>query len=243
MVRAFVLGAGMLAAVMLGGVACSMMPGEVGSGRVITETRSVGQFNEVHMASFGVLIIKQGEAEALVVEAEDNILPKIKTEVAQGRLVIGTHDDSVEAIRPTKPVTYRLTVKNLNGVELTGVGSVEATNIRTDRLKVALSGAGNAKIDGLSASELGTTISGVGSFSGSGTVSRQEVRISGAGGYEAKNLQAATATVTVSGTGGATVHVTDTLNVQISGVGGATYLGSPKVNQQVSGLGSVNKGS
>lgn len=241
MVRSFVIGAGLLAAVLVGGVACTMMPGELGSGRVITETRSVGQFNEVQMSSIGVLIIKQGEAEALVVEAEDNILPKIKTEVARGRLVIGTYDDSLEAIRPTKPVTFRLTVKNLNGVELTGVGSVEARNIRTDRLKVALSGAGSAKIDGLSATELGTTISGVGSFTGSGTVNRQEVRISGAGGYEAQNLQAATANVTVSGTGGATVHVTDTLNVQISGLGGVSYLGSPKVYQQVSGLGTVKR--
>ena len=90
----------------------------IGSGNVVSETRPVRDFNEVQLAGVGTLLIASGDAEALTIEAEDNLLPKIRTDVRGGRLIIGPEQDWLGAFRPTKPITYRVTVRKLNAVDL-----------------------------------------------------------------------------------------------------------------------------
>jgi hypothetical protein len=213
----------------------------IGSGTIVSETRPVRDFNEVQLAGTGTLLIAPGDAESLTIEAEDNLLPMIKTDVRGGRLIIGPEQDWLGGFRPTKPITYRVTVRKLNALDLSGAGAVEATNITTDRLSLGISGAGSAKLEGLTADDLSATLSGSGSLTGSGRVRRESVSISGAGAYQGEALQATTASVTVSGIGGATVRVSDKLNVLISGAGSVSYIGDPVVSQRISGLGSVGR--
>src|SRR5437588_11641926 len=63
-----------------------------GSGNVITTHRDVSGFSEVALLGTGTLTITQTGSEALTIEAEDNIMPKIKTEVTNNRLMIGFED-------------------------------------------------------------------------------------------------------------------------------------------------------
>ena len=235
-----VLGILLFIGLLLAGVACSAF-NDTGSGRVASESRPVGGFNEVQVNGVGTLVIKQGEAEALTIEAEDNVLPHIRSAVRGGRLTVGLDSGQARSVNPTKPIRYYLTARNLNVIEVNGATAVEAAGFSTERLKVMLSGAGSAKFERLTTDELGATIAGAGSFSGSGTVKHQNVQITGAGQYLAEGLQSANATVTVSGTGRAIVRVDETLKVGISGAGGVDYIGNPQVQSEVSGLGKVSR--
>jgi hypothetical protein len=59
-----------------------------GSGNVESESRDVSGFDEVDLRGVGNLSIRQTGSESLSVEAEDNVLPKITTEVVNGRLIL-----------------------------------------------------------------------------------------------------------------------------------------------------------
>lgn len=193
---------------------------EDGSGVLATEQRDVSGFDRVSFEGFGTLIITQGSEESLTIEAEDNILPRIETKVRGGTLEIGFDTDRwQDIVRPTKSITYALTVITLDGITLSGAGSIEASGIDADRFDVELSGAGSIELSGFAAT--------------------QEINVSGAGSYDSAELQSEHVGVNISGAGSATVWATESLDVNISGVGNVSYYGDPQVWESVSGLGNL----
>ncbi len=95
-----------------------------GSGNVTSEPRDVKGFDEVELEGIGNLSIRQTGSESLTVEAEEDVLPKIRTEVVNNRLIIGPESNT--SIRTTEPINYVLTVKDLHALKLSGSGDVEA---------------------------------------------------------------------------------------------------------------------
>ena len=190
-----------------------------GSGNVKTESRNVSGFQAVSLSGVGNLTIDENGTESLTVEAEDNLLPYIQTEVQGNRLVIGSKDNT--NLNPTKPINYRLTVKDLNSIDLSGAGKIDGTGINTPKLAVNVSGAGNMTL--------------------AGKADSQEINLSGAGNYRAENLVSKNVKVSTSGAGSAVVQVSDTLDATVSGAGAVRYIGDPQVKQNVSGAGSVSK--
>jgi hypothetical protein len=219
-----------------------MWGGAPGSGRVVTETRPVSNFDAVSFSSFGEVVIQQGEAEALVVEAEDNVLAEIRAEVRNGRLSIGYADENGwPHVRPTKPVRFTLTVKDLQDLDLSGAGDVTVQALTVDTLHVALSGAGSLACEALTVDSLNVRLSGAGSITASGTAKRLEARLSGVGSLKASDLQSGTADIAVSGVGSGSVWATESLEAHISGLGSVQYYGQPRVTEDVSGLGSLRR--
>jgi hypothetical protein len=103
-----------------GGTLTSCSGSIPGSGHVVTEERDVQAFNEVLLADAGRITIVKGDKESLTVKAEDNILPEILTSVKQNRLTIRFKkwDGDTLRIRPTKPVTFIVTVRELRDIKL-----------------------------------------------------------------------------------------------------------------------------
>jgi hypothetical protein len=186
---------------------------------VTSESRNVSGFEEVELQGVGNLSIQQTGSESLTVEAEEDVLPKIRTEVENNRLIIGPEPNT--SIQTTQPINYELTVKDLNALKVSGSGNVNAEDISTDELAVTTSGAGNVKI--------------------SGEADSQEINISGSGSYQAEDLESKEVKVDVGGSGSAVVNVSDELNAKVSGIGSVEYIGDPTVNQDVSGVGAVRK--
>ncbi|HEX3014576.1 MAG TPA: DUF2807 domain-containing protein, partial [Methanobacterium sp.] len=93
------------ALVILAVVAASGCIGQnaVGSGNVMNQSQNVSGFNQVSVDGSGTLIITQGDKESLTVEAEDNVLPNIKTNVNNNVLTISFGNHTVV---PTKPIKY-----------------------------------------------------------------------------------------------------------------------------------------
>jgi hypothetical protein len=186
---------------------------------VTSEARDVSGFNEVELKGVGNLSLEQTGSESLTVEAEEDVLPKIRTEVENKRLIISPERNT--SINTTKPINYKLTVKDLNTLKVSGSGNVEAKDINTDELAVTIGGAGDVEIRG--------------------SADSQEVEISGSGEYRAGDLESKEATIDVRGSGLATVNVSDELEADVSGSGSVEYIGDPMVQQEVSGAGEVRK--
>lgn len=210
---------------------------ERGSGNVIRETRDVSGFDQLSLAGIGDVVLTQGSEDSLEIEAEDNILQKITTEVRDGTLYIGY---TQRALLPTKDVKFYLTMREISGLKILGVSNVQSDEIKTDRLDISISGTGNIEIRTLTAEQLNVNLSGAGSFKAEGKVSEQKATLSGAGNYEVEDLESENATIILSGIGRAVVWANDSLDVSISGTGSVDYYGSPEVTRNISGLGNVS---
>jgi hypothetical protein len=213
-----------------------------GSGKVITETRSVSNFHGVTLSGFGELNVTQDGTEALTIQAEDNLMPLITTQVQDGLLVIGMEPGiNVTSVLPTQPVKYDLHVKNLDSIQLSGAGNIVVPSLQADSLNLLASGAGNISLNQFENKQLNATLSGAGNLSVAGQGDAQAVTVTGLGSYDGGNFKTNTAVVTISGAGSATVWATQSLTGNIGGAGSISYYGDPQVSQAVSGVGSIKK--
>lgn len=190
-----------------------------GSGNVATEEREVSDFTSVSLQGLGKLVIDQTGSESLSVTADDNFLPYIETEVRGRELIITVQNNTT--LTDITDLTFHLTVKAIDNLELTGAGDIEVLHLDNEAWNVNLSGAGNITI--------------------SGQVDTQTIVISGAGGYNAEALSSQNASVEHSGVGMAVVQVSESLDVNISGLGSVEYIGEPAVTQTITGLETVNQ--
>lgn len=216
------------------------------TGNLVAESREVSNFDRVALRDYGELVITQGEEESLTIEAHPDILPKIKTEVRDGKLTIkigGSWLDKLGDALATgltrQWIKYNLTVKKLTGLEISGAVRVNASDIETDRLALKLTGAGQVNIEALSAEVLEIDLPGACAIKVSGKVEEQRIALSGAGSYSAPKLESSRASVDLRGAGQATVWAVEDLDVTIRGLGSVEYYGTPTVKKSISGIGTV----
>jgi hypothetical protein len=209
----------------------------VGSGVLAQQARVVSGFSRLNMSAVGTVRVTVGATEGLVIEAEDNFLEHIVTEVQDGVLEISLAPNI--SLQTTRPIQFLLTVVTLTNATLSGVGSIEATGLDVDRLDLTMSGVGDIVMAGLAARELVVTLTGVGGLVCSGTVTVQRVTHSGVGDYRGQDLQSSEADVRTTSIGSATVRVRDKLTATVSGTGSIFYIGSPAVTSTITGTGSV----
>jgi len=219
------------------GTSCKWTIGVIkGSGDIISEERDVSGFNEIHFSGMGDLIIEQGDIEALTIEADDNIIDLIETEVSGEQLEIGLRRGI--NIVPTTRIKMYLTVKDLDRISLSGLGDIDCSSFKTDELRFSISGSGNVDFN-IEADSLETEVSGLGDIYLKGKAGSHEIDISGSGKYDAKELESNDCRIKVSGLGSATVNVSDNLDIDISGAGNVYYVGQPSITQHISGLGKI----
>jgi hypothetical protein len=191
--------------------------GVQGSGNVVTETRDVSGFDEIVVLGSGDVAVDVTGVESVVIEAEDNIMPLLTTEVRSGRLELG----SESSFSTNRGIKYTITVVSLDGVEISGSGDVTAAGIDTDSFEVKISGSGDVRAVGVA--------------------TQLEVGISGSGNYAGEDLVASVGDVQISGSGTAVVNVADELDAGVSGSGRIEYLGDPAVEAETSGSGEISR--
>jgi hypothetical protein len=192
----------------------------VGSGKAVTEERSISNVNAVSLLGSGRMEVAFGERETLSITADDNLLAYLTSEVSNGRLTLGTKPFTSYTTRT--PVVYKLTLKRMNALDIIG--------------------SGDATVNGLKAEKWVANIPGSGSISVDGAANDQHLTIAGSGSYKADNLNSKSADINILGSGSASVNVSDSLNVNIGGSGDVTYSGNPaKVTKQILGSGTVRE--
>jgi hypothetical protein len=209
-----------------------------GNGIVVEQSRPVGSFGRLDMHGIGVVTLRQGANEELVVRAEENLLPYLETEVQAGELVIWKKNAT---LLNTQPIEYDLTVVDLDRIALTGAGNVQGANHDLGSLELVMPGVGTVDLANLEATTLDAESSGVGELILSGAVQQQSITLKGMGGYDGRDLDSLEAQVTIQLGGSATVRVSDHLSVTIRGSGSVYYIGDPVVDSQITGSGKVEQ--
>jgi putative autotransporter adhesin-like protein len=207
-----------------------------GSGKLVTESRDVRDFDRVSLGGSGKVILIQGEEESLVIETDRNVMRYITGEVRDGTLVLGTKSGAM--VSPTR-LRFTVSVKDLAGLTVSGSGDLTAERVDTERLQIKVSGSGDLRIDALTAREVAVRISGSGDVDLAGEVTEQEVAISGSGKYRGGDLRSETVALTISGSGDATLWTIESLDARLSGSGSASYYGTPRTDISSSGSGNV----
>lgn len=187
-----------------------------GSGPLATESRAVQGFTGVSVSDAGHLIVRQTGVESLEITAEESLLPLIRSEVVNGTLVLGFAPGV--SVATAHEIQYRLTVRDLTGLEASGASRVEILDLSTP--------------------QLGTVLSGASSLRASGVATHHAVVLSGASRCEGPDLQSRVVTSTLSGASYALVRVSDSLTTVASGASTLEYYGDPILVTDVSG-GSV----
>lgn len=213
-----------------------------GSGNVVTETREVSGFDKISIEYPARVIISQTGKETLTIDAEDNVLPGLKTEVKGNELRIYYKAEDGEHVNPTKMPVITITATELVALHFSSAGDSTVEGLESEDLDIDLSGAGSLKLNDIAVNNLSVNLSGAGSATASGTADDLDLVISGFGSFNGKDLQTNTTDVNISGAGSATVRVEDSLDATISGAGSVNYYGSPEdVSKQISGVGGVNQ--
>ena len=208
----------------------------VGSGKVVSETRKLAQFDEIEFRIASDLHLTIGKPTPLEIKADDNILPLIKTVVTAGRLVISAERNFKTEHTPN----LHITVADLKSAELCGSGDVHIRGIDNKRLALAIKGSGDLHFDGQTG-QLAISIAGSGDAQLTGKADNLTVSIRGSGDVQAFGFGARQAAVAIKGSGDAKVSVSDTLSVHIAGSGDVHYKGNPQVVQQIQGSGDVKR--
>lgn len=213
-----------------------------GSGVFESEQRSPGSFDAIDLRYPADVSIVVGASPSVEIEADDNLLPQLRTRVQGGALLIDSGERNwSRRVNPSRTVQITITVTDLRKISLGSAGNIEATGVSTDRLVIILGGAGNITLIELQAESLDATVSGLGNIEIQGVVDSADIDINGSGNFEGPELYAQDARVQINGLGSATLHVEDHLDAQINGAGSVHYYGSPTVSQDVNGLGSVTR--
>ena len=99
-----------------------------GSGSVISQERTIGHVTGVNLMTIGNVHIALGDREGLRIEAEDNLLPYLETNVFGSQLEIGNGEGVW--LRPTRPINFFVTVKSLDSLTLSGSGTSRRLTLR-----------------------------------------------------------------------------------------------------------------
>lgn len=202
------------------------------------QTRTVGDFTGIEAGDAFDIKITQSDVNSVKINAPENVLEQIKTDVKDGILVISTAGN----IKGDDDITIAISVKSLTSIEVSGASDIKSENqLICDKLSILTNGAGDIHLD-LKANDIKADISGAGDVTLKGSTQTLDATVAGAGDLKASNLEAMKITAKVSGAGDAKVNVSQSLTADVSGAGSVIYKGNPiDRNVNISGAGSVRE--
>ncbi len=210
-----------------------------GTGDMTSETREIANVTAVDLNGIGNVIVDYGEKEALRIEAEQNLLPYLESNVEGGKLTLKARDGV--NIVPTQAIFYYLTVRKLDEARMSGLGNIDVPRLEGTQVEIRLSGAGDIHVGEVYAKKLDVLFNGLGNLTiDGGQVSASNIEMKGAGSYNARQMASEVVTIDVSGMGSAGIWARDALDATISGGGTVQYEGKPTVTQQITGVGKVS---
>lgn len=201
-----------------------------GSGDLVSEERPVEGVTKVNVANQGDLYIEIGDEESLVIEAEENLMEYILSEVRDGELKLSTK--SRINLDPQKPIRYYLTVKSLDAVTTSSAGDIQVPVIEAEAFTIDVNSAGDVTVDGVNLEKLYVNISSAGDVTiEDGMAVEQFVKNNSAGDYDARNVESERVDITINSAGDARIWVTEELNATLNSSGDLYYRGDPPKSQ------------
>jgi hypothetical protein len=207
------------------------------------QDRHLSGFNAIQLSASYDVYVTQGATESVKVEAPDDVISHIVTEVEGGVLKI--HEKSEHwtwSFGTHKKIVIYVTAKDLNSIAVSGSGDVYfKEGLTTNSLRLKVSGSGDVT-GKLNTKTLEATVSGSGDVRINGTAGIATVSVSGSGDYTARDLATATTMIRVSGSGDAVVNASEKIDAAVSGSGDIKYTGgATHVSTSSHGSGDIHR--
>jgi hypothetical protein len=196
------------------------MSREKGSGVLESEDRDVGAFTHIEVAVPIDVNVTIGKSRKVTVTIDDNLLDNIRTRVHNGVLEISSrHSFSTE-----EAGRIDIQVENLEGLTLSGSGTVKVFDLGGDKFDFSLAGSGD--------------------FEAQGKVKRLSMSLDGSGDIDTRKLDADEVTVVINGSGNAKVTARSSIEGVVNGSGDIEFTGDPEhVSRHVNGSGRITRES
>jgi hypothetical protein len=211
-----------------------------GDGPVVSETRTHTNYKAITSDIDANIIYTQSGNYSIEIQAQQNILNKLRSEVSGGELRFyypnNTHFINHE------PINIYISAPHVNDFTVDGSGEIRAAalNLPDEDVHLKINGSGSVYVSSLKAGVLDADIIGSGDMRiGDGSVNKVYTQIEGSGDLDFSNLMARDVSTNTSGSGETRVWATNNLNVDISGSGDVYYRGTPRVSTNISGSGKV----
>jgi hypothetical protein len=232
---------------------------------IVAKTYPVKDFTEFVTGGNASVEISQDGTEYLRVEADSEVMKRIKVDQTGKRVSVWAKGGSGLFHwfnNSNDQVRIVLRVKKLEYLEISGGARANVGDLHSDRFRLSVSGAGNVEFAGLNAGDLNANLSGAANvklqainskdqdfdLSGAsnidiraeGNTESLEVIASGASNFRGKKLTAKKAELNASGASHIEASVTEFLNADASGASSIDYHGDPKAKTNSTGASHVS---
>jgi hypothetical protein len=208
-----------------------------GNGIVKTQVRQVSAFNAIKVSGGIDVEMAQGNELKLRVEADENLISQVRTEVKDGVLNIYTEGN----IRNAQMMKVHLTFKQLNAI--TGSGGCDIISnhkLNFTTLKLDISGGCDIKLN-CKADNLVCKQSGGCDVELSGEAQKGTFNTSGGCDLKASEFYLKNCTVDASGGSDVSVNASGELIITATGASDVNYYGKPtKITKSALGASDIN---
>ncbi|RCH55601.1 DUF2807 domain-containing protein [Mucilaginibacter hurinus] len=208
--------------------------------RRTTDDRNLKGFNGISVAGPFDVYIKQGSNESVKVDAPDDILKHIVTEVKDGVLKIYLDKQYNSRNWDKNDITVHISAKDLNSVAMSGSGDIFFEGgIKSNSLKLSVTGSGDieGKVD---VQTLESSIAGSGDIKVTGRANSSAVKVTGSGDFDGSGLVTVNTAVKVAGSGDASVNASQKIEASVIGSGDINYTGgATEILKSKTGSGDV----
>jgi hypothetical protein len=189
-----------------------------GSGNIAVEKRDLIDFDSVEAGGVMDVEVVSQKDFSIEVQADDNILPYIKTEVDDGKLKV--YKEGFTRLSPSGRIVVRISMPSTKGVEINGVSSAKVVGVNEESLEVRCNGASKMSISG----------SAINVF----------MKANGASSINAEELATESSELKANGASQIVIQVKDSIDASANGASKISYIGSPaNVDKRSSGASSI----
>jgi hypothetical protein len=186
-----------------------------------SENRTVTSFNKLEVSGAASVKLNKGETVAVKVDAHEEDMAKIITEVKNNRLIVKTKGDIKHSFN------VYVTFVTLDQVDVTGASSVKGGDVLSaDKLTLSSTGASTLDLN-ITSKELVSEITGASSVSLNGTVSHHQSEVTGASSLKAQQLSSTSTDIRTTGASSAKVNVSKKIKAVANGASSIHYYGNP----------------
>ena len=210
-----------------------------GNGNVVTDERHVSQdFDHVKGAAGIDVYLTEGTENKIVVEADENLLDIIETEIHNGKLTI----KATENIGKSKAKKVHVTFTNLSAISASsGADVIGNSVVKSETITLDASSGADLEVEVFSKEVYAETSSGA-DIKVTGKATRLIAEASSGSDLNAKNLLVLNCRADASSGADITVNVKDKLTVEASSGGDVRYYGNPTAVTKKDGVsGGVHK--
>lgn len=209
------------------------------SGQVITEERVLGEFSEVVVDGPATLVITQGSTSGVIVEAKEDVLPIVITEVSGDILTVSIDG----CIIGQSNIIVKVTTTTIESVSAGASGVVNSHGeLIGQNLDIDITGTGSVNLN-LDYDVINFNSGSAGISTLSGIVDDLNIDLAGSTQLKAFDLSSSDCVISAGSTSAAEISIDQSLDATVTGLARVTYRGNPTITSSVSFLGKLIDGN